>query len=206
MKIAVDLDGVIANIEGEIVHRLEKIGIKTNPKWWPSFYIEDHISGIPEGWATELFNDELFYLNAIAYEDAFYSLNEWFYAGNDVFIITSRGVHLEEITLRWLDEWSIAYNKTIVGAEKLKKFEIAKELGADIMIEDYPHEAEVLMENGIETYLINRPYNKLYEYKGKKPSIVSDLYTVTARLVRRPDFKTRRNRESSFYWRPELDQ
>lgn len=194
MKIAVDLDGVIANIENEIVYRLDKIGIKTDPQKWPSFYIEDHIDGIPDGWVEELFNDPLFYLNAIAYEDAFYSLSEWFYAGNDVYIITSRPKDLDEITFRWLDEWAIPYNKTITGVEKLKKYEIALDLDVDAMIEDHPHEAEILVMNSIDSYLVRRPYNKNYEYGNYKPVVVYDLYGVTNRFVRVENFKTRRKR------------
>jgi uncharacterized HAD superfamily protein len=199
VKIGIDLDGVIADNVPELVYRLKKLGIKTDPKKWPSYYIEDHIEGLPEGWASDQFNDPLFYQNCIATEHAFYAVNEWFYAGNDIFIITSRRNHLEEVTLDWLDQWSIPYNQLFMGVKRLEKYKILENLEATVMIEDHPHEAMVAKERGYNSFLLMTPYNKNFKYGDNKPHMISDLYGVTARLAQHPDFKTRRKVEGSLF-------
>jgi len=199
MKIGIDLDGVIANNIPEIVFRLKKLGIESDPTKWPSYYIEDHVDGLPKNWAREQFSDPLFYKNCMATEDSFYSINEWFYSGNDIYIITSRQNHLEEVTLNWLDEWSIPYNEVFMGVPRLEKYKILENLEADMMIEDHPHEAMIVRERGFTSYLISTPYNRGFKYGESKPTIVSDMYAITVRLVGNPNFKSRRRDDSPLY-------
>lgn len=182
MKIAIDLDGVIANIDREIVFRLDKLGYKTDPKKWYKYNIKDNIPKEYHNDIDNWFDDETFYLNAIGYESMFYAMNQWFYDGNDIYIITCRPEYLTDATVRWLDEWCYPYNDIILGCKKREKINIIKDIGAKVLIEDDPEEAYVAHQNGILGILMEKPYTVDYEFAGKRPELVSDGYNVSNRL------------------------
>lgn len=177
MNIGVDLDGVIADVTTELVFRLNKLGIKSNPDEWTSMYVEERHPELPKGWASQQFKDPVFFLNAMADESAFYCINRWFYSGDDVFIVTCRPEELREITERWLDEWGIPYNNLIMDAKRYSKFEILLDLQCSVMIEDDGQEADNVAAHGIESYLRLHPYNRSYKFKNKVRR-VQDMYNV----------------------------
>lgn len=179
MNVGIDLDGVIAHVVPELVLRLKKIGIETNPEEWDSMYVEERHPELPKGWASEQFRDPLFFLNAMADESAFYCLNKWFYAGNDIFIITCRPESLRDVTERWLDEWGIPYNNLLMGATRYRKSDVVADLGCSIMVEDDAKEAETVAAecSGVRSFLRLHPYNRAYKFK-RKVERVNDLYNV----------------------------
>lgn len=181
MSIGIDLDGVIADLTPELLIRLKSIGVESNPEDWRSMYIEDVHPELPKGWASSQFADELFLMNAIAYESAFYCVNRWFFGGKDVFILTCRPESFRGVTERWLDEWGIAYNELFMGMPRLEKTSYLIDLGCDVFIEDHIGEAEKASDAGINTFLQLRPYNKHQKIKNKVRR-VEDLYVVDAIL------------------------
>lgn len=194
MKIGIDLDGVIADLTTELVYRLDKIGIKTNPYRWKSLRLENEIDGVSADWMAEQINDPLFYMNVPAYEDAFYAINEWFYSGNDVYIITTRPTDCLDVSQDWLDQWGIPYNNIYAGIKHREKIEVINDLNIAAMVEDNPEECEVIVETGINTFIISRSWNRDYKFPGRVPIRTSDLYGVTNHLARYSDFKLKRKR------------
>jgi uncharacterized HAD superfamily protein len=184
MNIGIDLDGVIANVIPELVIRLGKLGIKSNPEEWTSMYVEERHPELPDGWASQQFQDPVFFLNAMADESAFYCINRWFYSGDDIFIVTCRPNELRDVTERWLDEWGIPYNQLIMGAKRHAKFEILQENNCVVMIEDDGKEADNAAANGINSYLRLHPYNRSYKFKNRVYR-VSDMYNVYNYLLER---------------------
>jgi len=170
MIIASDMDGVIANIFVEFEIRLKK-DFDIQKPWteWTTHYIAKEFEGIvPESWVDEQLGDPTFFLNAKPYESAWYMLNKWFMAGHDIYITTCRGhgdFYSDEtlqITERWLDEWEINYNQILGNLTRLEKWKTCEAIGADLLIEDDPHEILVASQH-LPAYMVAYPYNSNYD-------------------------------------------
>lgn len=162
MILCLDLDGVIANIQDEINLRLQK-DFDVEPSYdWNTYYIEDRYPDLPADWLDNQFADPTFWLNAKCYEDAWNMVNKWFMTSNDVFIATCRDESTLEVTERWLDEWEINYNKLFVNQTRLEKYKVCHSIGADIFIDDDPHEINIASLH-VPSYLRSHPYNDSYD-------------------------------------------
>jgi uncharacterized HAD superfamily protein len=161
MNIGVDLDGVTADIDTEMIRRLEEAGYETDINKWHSYFMEDNHPHVPEGFFEDQFNDPNLWLNARPYEDAWHMVNKWWGEGHNVFFITCRPKSVWEITYRWLDDWSIGFNDVYAGLEKYKKLELVEPLKLDLFIEDDPLEAAEIARI-TTSFLVDRPYNVRY--------------------------------------------
>ena len=56
---------------------------------------------------------EVSLLNVMPYVDAWHFINEWFGKGFDIELFTDRDPRFKNITIRWLHEWDIPYNKLV---------------------------------------------------------------------------------------------
>ena len=74
--------------------------------------------------------------------------------------VTRRNPRLKPLTQAWLDEHGFPAKPLIHVEEFEPKSQRVRELGADIMVEDAPHEAEELAQAGLQVILIDRPYNR----------------------------------------------
>lgn len=157
MKIAIDLDGTVANITDELIERLSWDGIHVTEDEFMYEKIEDCFD-VEEGWIKGHFDDPTFWLNATPYEDAWYCINKWFGAGHDIFIVTGRW-H-DTPSCRWLDEWDIPYNDIYFDQPKGGKHTTIQKLGCDFMIDDRTIEVNPMVDEGVNALLINRPWNQ----------------------------------------------
>ena len=74
--------------------------------------------------------------------------------------VTRRNPRLKPLTQAWLDAQGFP-NKPLIHVEECEpKSGRVRELGADVMVEDAPHEAEELAGAGLKVILIDRPYNR----------------------------------------------
>jgi uncharacterized HAD superfamily protein len=164
VRVGLDLDGVISDIQSEIILRLKQdFDIDTDINQWKSHYVHEQFPGLPNGWIDKQFYDPAFWLNAKCYEDAWNMINKWFMQGADIFIITCRtndhGPFTIEVTERWLFEWELPYNKLIHSQIKLEKYDIVKEHQLDFFVEDDDREA-ILLSRCTKSFLIDHPYNR----------------------------------------------
>jgi uncharacterized HAD superfamily protein len=74
--------------------------------------------------------------------------------------VTRRNPRLKPLTQAWLDEHGFPSQPLIHVEEDEPKSVRVRELGADVMVEDAPHEAEELAQAGLNVILIDRPYNR----------------------------------------------
>jgi hypothetical protein len=81
---------------------------------------------------AEGIDDDLYCLNQIATEQGWYASSRWFASGHDVFFITSRTN--QEMTDRWLDEWTLMYNRVVYGIPINYHYNAAVALDCDIFI------------------------------------------------------------------------
>ena len=75
---------------------------------------------------------DLFCLNQMATEQGWYATSRWFASGNDVFFITGRTN--KNMTERWLEEWTLMYNKVIYDIPTHYQYNAAVALDCDIFI------------------------------------------------------------------------
>jgi uncharacterized HAD superfamily protein len=158
-NLGIDMDGVIAKLDDEMIFRMNRDGYDPKYEEWTTFSIEENCPHIPNQWIVDQFADRLFWLNMKAYEDAWYTINKWFFANNNIFFITSRPKDMDDITGRWLEEWRINYNLVSSGYPRGEKYKAIERFDLDLFIEDRPIEAKEI-SNHIPTFLLDRSYNR----------------------------------------------
>ena len=89
--------------------------------------------------------------------------------GYELHLVTSRPGAIKEVTEKWIEEHfpgkftdlHHAFNPNIhAKGSKKKKWEICKEIGAGVLIEDFLPNAMGCSENGITVYLMDTPWNQ----------------------------------------------
>jgi 5'(3')-deoxyribonucleotidase len=165
--IALDLDGVIADIAEAITTSLEARGhFDYDYTSWLTTHHECDIS-------DEIMNNSLFWKNLKPFEDAWYQVNKWFAQGNDVYIVTARRNQPSiDVTQIWLDEWNITTMPPIF-CKMGEKHDVINKLNAQFIVEDNPNEVITLLAEGHNAFLRKAWYNQ--EYWNKLPSISSLL-------------------------------
>jgi 5'(3')-deoxyribonucleotidase len=162
-RIALDLDGVIADIGAALDAQLEKKG---------------HIDYDYSGWLTkvhtcelsdEIMDTPIFWKNLIPFVDAWHQVNTWFSRGYDIYIVTARrSSWSQKITQQWLDEWRLC-TMTPIFCNMGEKHNVIKDIDPLFMVEDNHNEVETLIQEGVNAYLRRAWYNK--EYWDVLPSI-----------------------------------
>jgi 5'(3')-deoxyribonucleotidase len=165
--IALDLDGVIANIGEALTIALEIKGhFDYDYTDWLTTHHECSLS-------DEIMEEPLFWKNLKPFEDAWYQVNKWFAQGTDVYIVTARRSEASiGITQDWLDQWNIGTMAPIFCSMG-DKHNVINELNAQFVVEDNPHEVITLLEEGHNAFLRKAWYNK--KYWNKLPTIGSLL-------------------------------
>lgn len=165
-SIVLDLDGVIADIAQSIDDWLFYNNGIPNGEY---DYTNWLISAQDDTNAMSVFNNPLFWKNMKPYEDAWYQINNWFSKDIDVYIVTARRCESAiKQTQAWLDIWRINTMPPIF-TNVHKKYHEIKKINPIFVVEDNPNEVEILIENGINTYLRKQWYNK--QYWDKFPTI-----------------------------------
>lgn len=162
--ICLDIDGVIANTYPEVNRWVEEAGWKGVPmEEWSSYKLAD-IPGfkeqsIPHKFFQGLYKNKLFYKNAIPYEDAWYFVNH--YAQTEKIVaVTARAAFLEGVTWDWFMDWDIPVDEIhFVNHGVKSEIIIAKCEGARAFVEDRTENAAEAADAGINSFLLNRPYN-----------------------------------------------
>lgn len=163
VAVALDIDGVVAHITPEISLRIkEKTGRVVTDEDIVRFDIAKQFD-LDEEWFVEQINDPVLYLNSKPYEDAWWAVNGWFSGGIDVYFVTGRPSSLANATLRWFDEWDIPYNEIYFGMPKGGKSDIIKSLGCKFMVDDRASEVRAMLEDDVDCFLMDRPWNQYYD-------------------------------------------
>lgn len=171
-SIVLDLDGVIGNITNSVDNWLLKNkNISKNELDYGDWLITDSKDDV----AMTMFNDPLFWKNMIPYEDAWHQINYWFSQDIDVHVVTARRCKsaIKE-TEPWLSLWRINTTAPVFTNINEKHNEIAK-LNPKFVVEDNPHEVQILLDKGINTFLRKQWYNKPYWQKMPTIDTLLDL-------------------------------
>ncbi len=159
-NVGVDLDGVIADIVGQLV-RFSRIeyGLSLVPSEFRSENIET-CTPIKPDQLRKLFCKPKFFQTMRAIQGAQRSLMRLIAAGYTVHVVTDRFWYpeIQDDTRKWLSDRLIRV-KSLVFATRIEKQSVARNLELGWFIEDQRSNANLLSEV-CRVLLIDRPYNQ----------------------------------------------
>ncbi len=170
--IVTDIDGVVADLNPEVIYRARKAGFKINESVVsaPNYLWEDLSDQITEEWVQAQFKDPTFWLNAKPYEDVWYWLNHHS-SEHEIIAVSHRPADMLSYSYRWFYDWDMPVDKIYHGRDKK---EVLSEIGASIFVEDFfPIAEAIAYATDISTYLIDRPYNQFDLLESKLNRIYS---------------------------------
>ena len=169
MRIGIDIDNVIADLDKTFLEEFEKEDKNKRNKGiinkkakhitegmfdWSSEEIEDFICNNMDRMAEkfDLIEDAKEYINKLCEE-------------NEIFLITHRSNHFfknhELVTINWLNEKGIKYDKLVFTKSRDKSPECI-ENSIDIMFDDEADKCKYILNAGIECFLMKTRYNENY--------------------------------------------
>lgn len=163
-KIGLDLDGVVTDYQ---TYFIESFNDRFNTDFtiddWKDYYFTPRINGFKvreeSFWKLIDYHVEIGawkYLNPIEGAlEGIKKLNE----NNSIHIITHKKGRSKQDTVYWLSVHNVDYDS--ISFTTQRKGHIAYTLGIDVMIEDSHKNVEDLASIGIESLLINRPWNQV---------------------------------------------
>lgn len=168
MRVASDIDGVIADIEPELNRRISKhFSIELNEVKKDKFYMHERFDIEPKVMETflqdEVFSDEDFWMAATPIQDNVHALRD-IWLNHEVYLITGRHGHARDVTANWLELAGIPYHALLTDSLQVKH-RAMKFVNAELMIEDRYAEAYTIGTKGYRSYVVERHYN--LEHKGK---------------------------------------
>ena len=173
MRIGIDIDGVLTNIEQYLIDYLSKYCIEKNIKFniGISNYKVSKSFNITNEQEDDFWNEYLenYAINEKARPFAAEVIKKLKEDGNEIYIITARwltnrdddiGNNMREIVKNWIIENKIVYDKLIFSkAEKEDKLQEIIENKIDVMIEDNPNNINQL-SSVVPIICYNAGYNR----------------------------------------------
>ncbi len=114
--IAFDIDGVLADFEGEFC---ERFGIANRDK----YDLHSRYPAVDPGLISEFLTSPDVYLNLAPIFGGVEFLREFHTRGFQVVLITSRGSNLREVTEKWLNNYYIHYSELVMTNNKAEYIE-----------------------------------------------------------------------------------
>lgn len=163
--IALDIDGVIANLYPEIIYRAKAEGFNVTEDIYDHDSLwEDLSDQITSKWVHKQFEDATFWLNAIPYEDAWYWINH--HLSYSIVCLTKRPDNqlCQSITWRWFMEWDMPVDDIYHASDKNV---VLNDIKPDIFVEDSFENATAAAEQtSSAVYLLNKKYNQYPDSSG----------------------------------------
>lgn len=91
--------------------------------------------------------------------------------GYQIGVITARGWHPDgyNITKKFLDTHNLSYDKIVVTDHTKNKIHYINEFNGSIhgFLDDNFHHVEMFSKHGINAFVLNRPWNKMFDYNNR---------------------------------------
>lgn len=193
MRIGIDIDGVLTNIERFIIDYLSKYCFENNIKYkvGASSYHVSEVFNISEEAEEGFWREylEFYAKNEKARPFSAEIIKKLKKEGHEIYIITARwltnrddavGENMRKIVKKWLVENDIVYDKLIFSkAEKERKDEEILENKIDLMIEDNPNNI-IDLSKVTEVICYNTGYNT--NCKGKRITRCYSWYDIYEKI------------------------
>jgi len=166
MRILIDMDGVVADFDGEFLRRWrERYPDKFYVPWEErtSFYVKEQYPDDLKPLVTEIVREPGFFRDMMPIEGGKEALTEMDSMGIEVFICTSPLSEYKNCVLEKF-EWV----EQVLGPQWVKRIILTKDktlVKADILIDDKPEITGVEKSPGWEHILYDRPYNRAVNRK-----------------------------------------
>lgn len=179
MKIGLDLDGVLYDWNGYVRGWVEPF-LKCNVDYKKYDHVEGMSESDKETYIRYFCENITQYLRKYIYERDLLPkmLKSVQDNGHEIFVITARGkgdtyfkyvpCGIECMTKMDMKLLGVKEENVIFTEDKAK---VCKELGIDVMIDDYFENYVSLTENGVKTYLMEQEHNVDYEAKLRVKSL-----------------------------------
>lgn len=92
---------------------------------------------------------------------------------HEIWLVTSRSISMQNLTVSWLQDYQVSYARLVFDRSG-DKHSVGPKF--DVFVEDFLEEAVILAESGINTILLDQPWNKtgplpnncqrVYDWKG----------------------------------------
>jgi hypothetical protein len=185
--IVCDLDGVLADIEIEMVKRIyANLGIYPLEEKQHFFHLHQRYE-VPSETILEFvtsdgcFRDPSFWGDARPYIGNVHTLKKWYdeYAIESIYYATGRKQWERDSTMEWLGKQGLPCAGLFMDV-KDEKHVFARALDADFLIEDRHGEAVVAASYGVKTYLIEHKYNTHFKEDETSSNIiwVENIYKI----------------------------
>jgi len=159
LTIGIDIDGVIVDYVNMILPLLSEVCNRPvsyqDLSCWDIGEALDITEETVEYIWQQVFDSDML-LNAKPIKGAIDSMSAL--ARHDIWIITSRPPAMQEITVSWLDNWSVRYDHIVFENEK---HAISSRNNINIFIEDSLEQACAIAEAGINALLYDQPWNQV---------------------------------------------
>ena len=174
MRVAIDIDGVLADVGTGLVKVLSQINKRKVDLSEITTYSLEPL-GMSHEDHKKYFTRE-FYMNLdpIKGSEAVNCL----YENNFIALVTARNQYPEVMddTLEWLYENGFLFDKLIQSKNKVKPM---KEYDLDFMVDDYHINCFNLSNQGYRSLLFTQPWNKSVSLEGSRVKRVNDWKDIT---------------------------
>lgn len=166
MDLAVDLDGVLADITPEVGNRIKQdfgIDVPVEKYTFGEDFGLGEYEQIPDRWVFKtLFNDEWFWAKAKPYEENIRQLIRWSEQGHKIHIVTGRDKQkCGLVTLGWLRKHKVPHDK-LAFEPVMHKIVYIKDNDIPVIFEDRFYEANRCASFGVRAFVIKRKWNESY--------------------------------------------
>jgi uncharacterized HAD superfamily protein len=160
MRIAIDIDGVIARSDARMKRIIrDDLGIEVPWDRPPGWRLEDWGLGLTarqRDYLVTFYRDPEFYLSLEPFEGASAALRRVAEVADSVYL-TARPASVADATFDWLRTWGFPPEPICFAKDKV---EAAREFKVDLAIEDAPKHLRAYHEAGIPALRFAAPYNE----------------------------------------------
>ena len=184
LKVALDLDGVLAGTPQIIDDEMHKRGYKFHNETYKTVImgIED-CSEILQEVVDHIFYNRMY--DILPCDEYMYNTIKEIDIISDISIITARRQEFNDVTRQWLDKYFPDTKMELIHLSSSEKPQFIKDNGFDAFVEDRLRTANQAARLGIKTYLINRRYN-MNRRTDKGITRINNLSTFHSLLVSNP--------------------
>ncbi len=154
-----DCDGVLADFSRYCLARINReLGTAYRARDWPRFLADESLAKVVGALVWRLMDQADLWAGVPPYPGSarrVAALRERY----DIYVVTAIPTQFRAVRAEWLVRHGIVCEDLIAVASPDEKAAVAAELGLCAFVEDLAPTAEQLAAQGIESYLVRRPWN-----------------------------------------------